>query len=791
MDVLLDKPFRFAGYRLVFLVALACFVLLASGSPAVAQIVDGRVVDASDGRPLPDVSVVLRATSTGVATNDRGAFQLKLPSPGTHVLTLRHLGFETATRTVQVRVGERVRLDVELEPAVIGGDEVVVRARAVRVEDEARSVERLDEAALRASRGQTFGDALTRLPGVTTLSTGASIDKPVVRGLHSDRVVLVNRGVRQEGQQWGREHAPEVDPFAPVEVSVVKGAAGVEYGAGAIGGVLRLEPRALPESSSVHARLDLDAFSNNGQGAGALHLEGARSGAGGTLSWRTHGSLRKAGASRTPDYIVGNSGFNERNLSLATQYTRGDWSLLATASRFDSEIGIFSGSHVNTVEAWERVIARSRPAIDYSFSYDIEAPKQEVVHDLATLRANGTVGNGYRVVAQYGIQRNQRREFDAHSPGGGPPSAPGVELTLITHTTDVSLRSPSRALLGGQMQWSTGISAMNQGNENGRASYLIPNYRAVTGGAFGRTTWMRGNWTLDAGVRLDRQWSRSFPRDGATTGFLNRTQSFWGGSGVVSATWEFADTWSLGAAASTAWRPPGFNELYSDGVHHGSAQYETGNPDLRPERAWATDWTLRHDGNSTRLHLGVYETRIADFINLTPSREPVVTIRGVFPRFVYQQQDAVLRGIDGSAEVDVASPLTLGATASVVRGTDQETSLPLVDMPPDQGSVFAHINLVDEPTARVLRALGVRVEGRGVREQTRVPPGVEIAPPPPGYALLNLRLETEWSWNGTPFSLQAGVDNTFDTRYRDYLDRMRFFTDALGRTFTLRFHISV
>lgn len=787
----IDFSARCAGWRPLLVLLSACFFLAATGAPALAQVVEGTVVDAANEQTLPNVSVVLRATSTGVATNDRGAFQLQMPSPGAHVLTFRHLGFETESRTVTVRPGDRVRLEVRLKPAVIGGDEIVVEAEAVRVHDEARSVDRLDEAALRASRGQTFGDALTQLPGVTTLSTGASIDKPVVRGLHSERVVLINRGVRHEGQQWGREHAPEIDPFAPVDISVVKGAAGVEYGAGAIGGVLRVEPRALPESSSVHAHLDLDAFSNNGQGAGALHLEGARSAAGGVFSWRTHGSLRKAGDSRTPDYVVGNSGFNEQNLSLATQYARGDWSILATASRFDSEIGIFSGSHVNTVEAWERVIARSRPAINYSFGYTIDAPKQEVVHDLATLRANGTVGDGYRVEAQYGIQRNQRREFDAHSPGGGPPSAPGVELTLITHTTDVSLRSPSRDLLGGQVQWSTGLSGMNQGNENGRASYLIPNYRALTGGAFGRATWMRGDWMLDAGARLDRQWSRSFPRDGATTGFLNRTQGFWGGSGVLSATWDFADTWSLGAAVSTAWRPPGFNELYSDGVHHGSAQYETGNPNLRPERAWTTDWTLRHDGERMRLHLGVYETRIADFINLTPSRQPVVTIRGVFPRFVYQQQNAVLRGIDGSAEVDVAPPLTLGATASVVRGTDRDASLPLVDMPPDQGSVFARVDFVDQPTAPVLRTLGLRIEGRGVREQTRVPPGVELAPPPPGYALLNLRLQTEWNWNGTPFALQAGIDNTLNTRYRDYLDRMRFFTDALGRTFTLRFHISV
>ncbi|HHP7237616.1 TonB-dependent receptor [Longibacter sp.] len=770
---------------------LALLIILCFPANTLAQTIFGRVTDAADGSALPNVSVVVRGTSMGVATDQRGEYALRLPSPGRYELVVRHLGYETVHRTVGVAYADSVRENVAMEAVVIGGEEIVVSARALAVADASRSVETLSSDEMRRVRGQTIGDALKHLPGVTMLSTGPSIDKPVIRGLHSERVVLVNHGVRQEGQQWGREHAPEIDAFAPVDVSVVKGAAGVEYGAGAIGGVLRVEPRALPDRPGVGGSIDLDAFTNNGQAAGALLLEGARTAGEGTWSWRTHGSLRAAGASRAPDYVIGNSAFREANVLLATAYHRDHWHVDVMASRFSSTLGIFSGAHVNTVEAWENVVQRERPAIDYRFTYAIDAPRQEITHDLARVRAQGEVGRGVRMTVQYGIQRNQRREFDAHSPGGGPPSAPGVELLLTTHTADIGLRSPVIDAAGGSLLVHAGVSGLNQGNENGRASYLIPNYRAISGGTYARTTWTRAPWTLDAGGRLDHQWSRSFPRDNGGTSFLDRTHPFWGGSGILSASRTVSSDWTVSIAASTAWRPPGFNELYSDGVHHGSAQYEEGMPGLRGERAWGLDATVRQDGDRTRLQVGAYATRVDDFIDLVPSGQPKVTIRGVFPLFRYQQRDALLRGVDGRFEIDIADPLTVGATASVVRGTDRQTRLPLADLPADRSTLFADVRLLHRPRGTALRSIRLRVDGHGVRRQTRFPEGVDFAPPPDGYTLLDVSLRTGWSWNGTPMSLQIGAENLLNTRYRDYLDRMRYFTDAPGRSVMLRLHIDV
>jgi iron complex outermembrane receptor protein len=123
-------------------------------------------------------------------------------------------------------------------------------------------------------RGQTLGKALESINGITVLSTGPSISKPVIRGLHSQRVRVLNAGVPQEGQQWGGEHAPEIDPFAASSIEVLKGVAGVEFGAGAIGGVIKLQPRDLRTVPGIGGELTLNGFSNNRQASGSLLVEG-------------------------------------------------------------------------------------------------------------------------------------------------------------------------------------------------------------------------------------------------------------------------------------------------------------------------------------------------------------------------------------------------------------------------------------------------------------------------------------------------------------------------------------
>ena len=754
---------------------------------AAQQSLRGRVVTAEGGLPLPGANVAVRSDASsvevlrGAATDVDGTFVIGGLTAGRYAVTVSYVGFASETRMVEV-AGDPVALAFSLEAATLESGEVVVEGARRRAGLATQAAAVLEAEALARVRGQNLGQTLAELPGVTTLSTGPSIAKPVVRGLHSDRVVILNNGVRQEGQQWGGEHAPEIDPFSAGRIELIKGAAGVEYGVGAIGGVIRVEPEPLPTRSGVGGEVGLSAFSNNLQGAGSARLEGGLGAVPG-LGWRVQGSLRRAGDARTPDYVIGNSAFRELSGGATLGYRAGRYDLELHASRFATTLGIFRGAHVSTLGGLREAIARERPAVDYAFSYDIDAPKQEIMHDLVTLKGGMALDSGRRLEAQYGVQRNHRQEYDAHRLGGRDPlERPAFELTLATHTLEMKLRDEA-----GAWQGAAGLSGMNQGNVNGQAGQLIPNFRALTGGAFVWGRRLAGDWTLEAGGRADLRWMRAHPRQfGGRGDFTERIRQFAGVSGMVGVERQLSEAWSVAAHVGTAWRPPGVNELYSYGVHHGTAQFEIGEATLTRERSLDAGLSLRYAGERVRLTASVFDNRIDDFIHLFPTRDTTVTVRGVFPAFRYQQADAVLRGFDGQGEFDVTGALTLGAQASVVRGTDRDLGRPLIYMPADRVSLSGALRL---PNLGPARRGALRVEGTFVREQTRAPEDVDFAPPPDGYALFSAGLDATLPLHGTPVQLYFSIENLLNTAYRDYLSRFRYFTDDPGRSITLRVQV--
>ena len=349
----------------------------------------GSVFDAATKTPLPGATVFLPALQKGAAANQAGEFSIADLEPGTYHVFCQFIGYATIELTLTV--AKDTEQDFNLMPATLEGAAVTVTGARDPVTDSKQAVTALSSEELNTVRGQTLGETLKEIPGVTTLQTGPAIAKPVIRGLHSQRVLVLNAGVPQEGQQWGGEHAPEIDPFAPARIEVLKGAAGVEYGMGAIGGVIRIIPRELPVSG-LEGELALNAFSNNRQGAGSLLLEGAGQLLSG-LGWRVQGSARKAGDAHSPQFNMQNTGFIESDYSATLGYTKPRGSLMLLYSHFGTTLGIYRGAHVGNLTDLNRALERGQPAADTDFSYDITNPKQEIAHDLLSLRAEYHLGD--------------------------------------------------------------------------------------------------------------------------------------------------------------------------------------------------------------------------------------------------------------------------------------------------------------------------------------------------------------------------------------------------------------
>ncbi len=760
-------------------------ILLAFAGPVHGATVTGKVLN-EESVPLPSVTVLLSALEIGTFTGDNGLFTLENVPPGRHGIEFRFVGYRTITTEVIVSEFRPTVLEVRMEPEPLVGEEVVVtgeRNLAGELTGSSQSVLVLPPSALEERRGQTLGETLESLPGVSALTTGPAVSKPVLRGVHSARVLVLNAGVAQEGQQWGGDHAPEIDPFSPARIEVLKGAAGVQYGVGAIGGVIRIEPPELPENPGIGGRINTNMFSNNRQGAGSALVQGAFRRLRG-LKWRVQGSLRRAGDARAPSHVIRNTGFDERNYSAALGLTT-DWmDTEAYFSHFGTWIGIFKGSHIGNTTDLERTIARGDPDIVGSFTYDIDNPRQRVDHDLLSLRSRiGLKGTG-NLELRYGQQYNRREEWDSHTRGGGTPARPGFAQGLQTHSGDMIYHHPNLGRWYGKI----GVSGMRQRNRRFSTGFLIPDFLAYNLGVFALESWTNGKVTLETGARYDYRWMEIYPNEStrASERVVGRTHTYSNVTGVVGLIYQLSPTLAAAANVGRAWRPPGVNELYSHGVHHGTAQFEVGDTDLETESSVNTDLTLRYQGEHGRGELGFFRSQYDNYISLLPADDLVLTIRGAFPKFTYIQTNAVIQGVDGYLEYDLARYLDVYLSASLVRGRDTSKDRPLYQMPSTRLIAGLDFHL---PTAGRLLEAGVGFEGRFVMRQNSFPRDIDYVDPPGGYSLFDVHMHGEFAVADQPVRMQFGVHNLFNNRYRDYLSRFRYFIDNPGRNVT--FSLSV
>jgi iron complex outermembrane recepter protein len=697
-----------------------------------------------------------------------------------------HSSDSAQTRSVDKRRTNETVPDARLRPVLVES------VRQTTTDVATQRVAEITPVEMARLRGQTLGDVLKTLPGITLLQTGPSIAKPVVRGLHSQRVLVVNAGVQQEGQQWGAEHAPEIDPFAPAKIEVLRGAAGVEYGAGAIGGAIRIVPRTLPHETDVRGEANINLFSNNMQGAASVMAEGAGIGAvlPPNFSWRVQGSARKAGDARTAEYVLGNTGFTELNGSMMLGYSAERFSVQAYYALFTTELGIFRGSHIGNASDLLRAIERGRPFVDYSFSYDIRPPKQQITHDLWSVKASYDAPSLGIFELQYGWQQNNRSEFDAHNARIGDSallplflSRPAMGLQLTTYSLDVKFKHKPAHGFSGVL----GVSGMTQGNVRTGRVFLIPNFRAITGGVYAIENYAAGNWILNAGARVDGRFVRVFSID--SQNIPDTTQVFTGVSGAFGALWYPAGAqnpaWSISCNVGSAWRAPSVNEQFSNDVHHGTAQFEIGDAALQPERSYSADVTLNYAGSVVQAELSAYINALDNFIILMPDiANPTVTIRGTFPTFRYRQTQALMRGIDGKCDVRLTESLSVGASLSMIRGDNVSTNEPLIFMPADRARVLVRVAVPNMPTGNTMLC---EVASTFVRRQDRFPVNADYAPPPAGYVLFDATLSAEIAAWSAPVRISLSAYNLLNTGYRDYLSRYRYFADDLGRNIVLRF----
>lgn len=755
---------------LTVLLSAVLFVLKGSGQSC-NYTLSGIVQDTS-GAVIPGALIHMthHEQHLHATTDSAGVFSFVSLCSGTYILHIDYVGYQHKDFTIVVPTTLPVKCELQLQQAA-----KAVVIEGIRETDVFHSSYNtvLTTSDLRSQRGQTITEMVQQVPGVSMLSTGSTISKPVVQGMYGSRVLLFHQGVRLEGQQWGNEHAPEVDPFLASQVEVIRGAQSIRYGADAIGGVILTSAPPLGLQSGWHGSLYTGYFSNNRLGycSGVIDYQPQKINA---LAFRAQGTIRRAGNSRTPDYYLDNTGLKEYNFSWAGQYKWKTGKVEVNYSQFNTVLGIFTGAHIGNLTDLQQVIQSGSPYLTAPFSYTIGNPKQDITHETwSTAIEQYAFKSKWHL--QYSRQYNRRAEYDINSITNDFGLRPALQFELTTQT--VSLKQFT-SFAG--IRWNNGIWYQHQKNTyEGR--YFIPNFISNAAALYvsgerrlsNRTTW-------EFGGRIDLKEITSYFYQNQQLVAPERIFVSPVVSTGVQVKWNTKSISKLWMGNS--FRAPNVNELYADGVHHGVAAVEKGSPDLQAEQALNLSLHHSYTRNRYSIFAHAYSYYFFNYIYLQPVQPPTLTIRGAFPTFEYRQAKTVYWGFDIGIRDSIGKDITWQSTWSSVsaRNLDLQEWVPYIP----SSRWMTQIQYLLPVLKKWNCSVGANVQVVFQKEQVEAEQ--DYMPPPAGYALSGLQTNAVLPIGKQTIHFNIQVKNLFNVVYRDYLDRFRYYHDAVGRNIQFR-----
>jgi len=799
------------------LIGLGLLVVVAVHSQGDCQIsFSGKIID-EVGEPLVGATIILGAHAFTGTSDTNGNFRFENICPAKYTLVIQYVGFQTHESNIEIE--ESLHRGFVLSVDVAQLDEVVIRAHHAQTEH-AHNMTTISAKQLAQTAGKSLGETLREIPGVSTIQSGPGIFKPVIHGLHSQRILILNYGIRQEGQQWGAEHAPEIDPFIASNMVVIKDATAIKYGTDALGGVIVVNPPELPEKAGIGGAFNAVAQSNGRSGTLSGYVEGGLpAGQAGIKNhdgwgWRVQGTGKRAGDYHAPDYSLTNTGLKELNFSVATGLHKPDYGFEIFFSRFYTELGILRGTSIGNVQDLIVAMKSEPPLYTEPFSYRIGEPRQEVAHNLLKVNAHKKFLKGEGRL-QYGFQQNNRKEFDIRS--GSLQSIPALDLVLQTHTVEGEweLEGEKKQLL------CIGITGMAQKNTNIPGTQripFIPNFASFSGGAFGVAQFFISQWKVDAGLRYDLRHYQVKGYDYKNS-YFDDALSFGNVSVTTGASLAINAKQSLHFSASSAWRPPHVAELYSLGTHQSAAAIEyglllndstnevmqIGDVPFKNEQALKIIGSHQFHNNHFQNETTIYSNWISNYIYLKPTGI-TQNIRGVYPYYRYAQTNALFFGMDWSTSVSLSDKFKVKQNVSLLRAINQSGTGNLPYIPPNR---FDWSLRFEEPKKLLLNNFFFEAKARLTLKQANAPrvippeqiinPGnllvtdgsnFDFAAAPPAYWLLNV---------STGFSVQAGktkidfslaAENLLNQSYREYTNRFRYFADERGRNFIFSIRVN-
>ncbi len=759
------------------MMGLLLFGFIAHAQDSCKYTLKGVLLESESGNPIAEATLFILEQQKGTHSSQNGKFSITGLCPGEYTLICQHLNHETYREKISLNE-QNLQKKIFMTCKSDSLHQITIKGTKNHWED-VHVMHKLDALDLFKQQGVSLGKSLEKINGVYSLSTGNNIQKPVIRGLHSNRILILNNEIRQEGQQWGNEHAPEIDPFIAKSIVVVKGAQSIRYGCDIIGGVILINPKPLQEIKGVQGEFNTTLFSNGRGMAVSGLLEGEKLLLP-KLTWRIQGTIKRSGNNQTPTYFLKNTGMKELNYSAALGYTLKNINIEYFHSYFNTDIAIFSGSHIGNLTDLYKAFEADKPIDSSGFSYQIDLPYQQVVHQLNKVNLTWNINPHGMFKLNYAFQQNTRKEFDNNLYSKLPDGTfkPSLHFLLRTHHVDAFLEQIKTKQFTGII----GVNGFGQTNQY-FGNYFIPNYNKITGGIYMTEKWHKNKLSLEGGLRYDVNQFKIFKWENNVV--ISPSHQYNGIASSFGARYKLP-YFTIHFNGGTTWRAPFVNELYSYGVHHSAASFEIGDRSLKPERSIHHDLTLDFKyKNRLDFELTAYYNYIKDYIVQQPIFPATLTIRGAFPTFKYMQTDAGFVGFEFAGNWNINKTLSTHVKGNLIRAKDLKAQQFLPGIPPARASLELSYTFIEKQHIHTDISFGASYNAR----QYLIADSMDYVAPPKAYSLFQIDLNSEFKVNQNKILFNLNIANVFNTQYRDYMNRNRYFANELGRNISLRLSI--
>jgi iron complex outermembrane receptor protein len=526
-------------------------------------------------------------------------------------LLFEYVGYSNQVKTIKIKLNQN-DLNVTLEQTIFEMDAVIVSTAFNKIQSQnVMKVEHKTIKELQQKGTATLIEGLATIPGVSQVSTGTSIGKPVIRGLSGNRVLVYSQGVRMENQQFGDEHGLGLNDAGVESVEVIKGPASLLYGSDALGGVLYFNPEKFADANTFKANFSQKLFSNTLGSNSSLGLKTS------TESWKfitrgsfnTHSDYRIAGGDR-----VTNTRYNETDFKTGIGYSDSSFSSVLRYNYNKLDLGIP-----------EDGIAEQTSSKNTTF------PRQGVFNHLLSLNSVIYLEDS-KLDVDLGYVANDRSEYE-------DSDVAGLHMKLKTFNYDAKYYLPKM----GKLESIFGIQGMHQTNTNLGEEYLIPDATTNDFGVFGTINYeWDNNSALQAGLRFDNRKITSTENGiiGEEGYFRAVDRSFDSFNASLGYKMDLADDLTLRLNLASGFRAPNLAELTSNGVHEGTNRYEIGNSDLKTEQNVQSDINLEYNNSHLEFFVNGFYNHINNYIYTSPTG----TIQDNNDVFSYIQNNAMLYG---------------------------------------------------------------------------------------------------------------------------------------------------